>query len=86
MNQIKHQNHQRNMDTLTAQSRAEHEFKTQELELEHKLRTEEKVLEIDLEVRRVREIEMAVTEIQEWKKEKEFERMERTTAANRSLS
>jgi hypothetical protein len=44
--------HQRNMDTLTAQSRAEHEFKTQELELEHKLRTEEKVLEIDLKVRR----------------------------------
>lgn len=73
--------HRRNMDTLTAQSRAEHEFKTQELELEHKLRTKEKVLEVDLEVRRVREIEMAVAEIQEWKKEKEFERMERTTAA-----
>ena len=38
-------------------------------------------LEVDLEVRRVREIEKAVAEIQEWKKEKEFERMERTTAA-----
>lgn len=73
--------HQRSMNILTAQSRAEHEFKTQELELEHKLRTEEKVFEVDLEVRRVREIEMAVAEIQEWKKEKEFERMERTTAA-----
>lgn len=73
--------HQRNMDTLTAQSRAEHEFKTKEIELEHRLSSEEKVLEVDLEVRKVREIEMAMAEIQEWKKEKEFERMERTTAA-----
>lgn len=31
--------------------------------------------------RRVTEIERAAVEIQEWKKEKEFERMERTTAA-----
>lgn len=73
--------HQRNISTLTAQSRSVHEFKTKEMELEHRLRSEEKVLEVDLEVRRVREIEMAVAEIQEWKKEKEFERMERTTAA-----
>jgi len=73
--------HQRNIDTLTAQSRSEHEFKIQEKELEHKLKSEEKTLEVELEVRRVREIEKAVAEIQEWKKEKDFERMERTTAA-----
>lgn len=73
--------HQRNMDTLTAQSRSEHEIRTKEMELEHELRAQEKELDVDLEVRRVREIEMAVAEIQEWKKEREFERMERTTAA-----
>ncbi|WP_323665482.1 hypothetical protein [Pectobacterium punjabense] len=73
--------HKRNIDTLTAQSRTEHEFKTKEMELKHQLRSQEKELEVDLEVRRVREIEKAVAEIQEWKKDKEFERMERTTAA-----
>lgn len=62
--------HERSVEASTAQARAEHEFKTKEMELE-----------VDLEVRRVREIEKAVAEIQEWKKEKEFERMERTTAA-----
>lgn len=51
------------------------------MELKHQLRSQEKELEVDLEVRRVREIEKAVAEIQEWKKDKEFERMERTTAA-----
>ncbi|WP_045589847.1 hypothetical protein [Vibrio vulnificus] len=73
--------HQRNMDTLTAQSKSEHEIRTKEMELEHELRAKEKELDVNLEVRRVREIETAVAEIQEWKKEKEFERMERTTAA-----
>ena len=73
--------HQRNMDTLTAQSKSEHEIRTKEMELEHNLRAKEKELDVNLEVRRVREIEEAVAEIQEWKKEKEFERMERTTAA-----
>lgn len=73
--------HQRNMETLTAQSKSEHEIRTREMEIEHELKAKEKVLDVDLEVRRVREIEMAVAEIQEWKKEKEFERMERTTAA-----
>ncbi|EGU33813.1 hypothetical protein VIBRN418_15913 [Vibrio sp. N418] len=73
--------HQRNMETLTAQTRSEHEIRTREMELDHELRAKEKELDVDLEVRRVREIEMAVAEIQEWKKEKEFERMERTTAA-----
>jgi len=51
------------------------------MELKHQLSSQEKELEVDLEVRRVREIEKAVAEIQEWKKDKEFERMERTTAA-----
>ncbi|KGK21879.1 hypothetical protein DC58_13980 [Vibrio navarrensis] len=73
--------HRRNMDILTAQNRSEHEIRVKEMELEHELRTKEKELDVDLEVRRVREIEKAVAEIQEWKKEKEFERMERTTAA-----
>lgn len=73
--------HQRNMDTLTAQSKSEHEIRTKEMELEHELRAKEKELDVNLQVRRVREIEKAVAEIQEWKKEKEFERMERTTAA-----
>lgn len=73
--------HQRNMETLTAQSRAEHEIRTREMELKHELKAKEKELDVDLEVRKIREIEMAVAEIQEWKKEKEFERMERTTAA-----
>ncbi|EGQ8444999.1 hypothetical protein FXF09_17685 [Vibrio cholerae] len=73
--------HQRNMETLTAQSRSEHEIRTREMELESALKAKEKELDVNLEVRRVREIEMAVAEIQEWKKEKEFERMERTTAA-----
>lgn len=73
--------HKRNMDTLTAQKRSEHEIRTKEMELEHELRAKEKELDVDLEVRRVREIEKAVAEIQEWKKEKEFERMERTTVA-----
>ena len=73
--------HQRNMDTLTAQSKSEHEIRTKEMELENELRAKEKELDVNLEVRRVREIEKAVAEIQEWKKEKEFERMERTTAA-----
>lgn len=73
--------HQRNMDTLTAQSRSEFEIRKNEMTLKHDLRAKEKELDVDLEVRRVREIEMAVAEIQEWKKEKEFERMERTTAA-----
>ncbi|MCZ3384885.1 hypothetical protein O3S68_21615 [Kosakonia sp. SOY2] len=73
--------HQRSIDTLTAQSRSEHDFKIKEMDLRHQLRSQEKELEVDLEVRRVREIEKAVAEIQEWKKEKEFERMERTTAA-----
>lgn len=73
--------HRRNMDILTAQKRSEHEIRTKEMELEHELRAKDKELDVDLEVRRVREIEKAVAEIQEWKKEKEFERMERTTAA-----
>ncbi|NOF41811.1 hypothetical protein [Vibrio cholerae] len=73
--------HRRNMDILTAQKRSEHEIRVKEMELEHELRAKEKELDVDLEVRRVREIEKAVAEIQEWKKEKEFERMERTTAA-----
>ncbi|CDT23334.1 conserved hypothetical protein [Vibrio coralliirubri] len=73
--------HRRNMETLTAQSRSEHELKSKELELEYELRSREKELEVDLDVRRVSEIERAVAEIQEWKKEKEFERMERTSAA-----
>jgi hypothetical protein len=45
------------------------------------LAQEEKELDVNLEIRRVTEIERASAEIQEWKKEKEFERMERTTAA-----
>ncbi|MGR5432673.1 hypothetical protein [Vibrio owensii] len=73
--------HRRNMETLTAQSKSEHEIRTREMELEYELNAKEKELDVVLEVRRVREIEMAVAEIQEWKKEKEFERMERTTAA-----
>lgn len=73
--------HKRNMDVLTVKARSEHEIKMKAMELEHELRAKEKELDVDLEVRRVREIEKAVAEIQEWKKEKEFERMERTTAA-----
>lgn len=73
--------HRRNMETLTVQSKSEHEIRTREMELEYELKAKEKELDVDLEVRRVREIEMAVAEIREWKKEKEFERMERTTAA-----
>lgn len=73
--------HKRNIEILTAQSKAEHEIRIQEKEFEHNLKNIEKELEVDLEVRRVREIEKTVAEIQEWKKEKEFERMERTTAA-----
>lgn len=45
------------------------------------LAQEEKELDVNLEIRRVTEIERAAVELQEWKKEKEFERMERTTAA-----
>ncbi|MFS6803894.1 hypothetical protein WKE96_13610 [Edwardsiella tarda] len=73
--------HQRNIDTLTAQSRVEHELKSKEIELEHKLRSQDKEFEVELEIRRVHEIEKSAAEIQEWKKEKEFARMERTTAA-----
>lgn len=76
-----HSAHQRNMEALTAQSRSEHEIRSKEMALKHELSAKEKKLDVDLEVRRVRDIEMAVAEIQEWKKEKEFERMERTTAA-----
>ncbi|WP_311749330.1 hypothetical protein [Proteus terrae] len=73
--------HQRDIERLTAQSKSEHEIRIKEMEYEHNLKSKEKELEVNLEVRRVREIEKAVAEIQEWKKEKEFERMERTTAA-----
>ncbi|WP_064607035.1 hypothetical protein [Photobacterium sp. J15] len=73
--------HQRNIDTLTAQSRSEHEFRSKEKELDHKLRSEEKKLNVELEVRRVRDIEMAMAEIKEWQKDKELDRMERTSAA-----
>ena len=66
---------------MTAQAKSAHEIKVKEKELESELRSKEKELDVDLEVRRVREIEAAIAEIQEWKKEKEFERMERTTAA-----
>lgn len=64
-----------------SQDKLAHENKLKEMELASNLSSMEKELEVDLEVRRVREIETAVAEIQEWKKEKEFERMERTTAA-----
>ncbi|UUM72292.1 hypothetical protein NQU91_16520 [Aeromonas hydrophila] len=73
--------HQRDMEILTAKSRSEHEISSNEMKLAQELREKDKELDVNLEIRRVREIEMAVAEIQEWKKEKEFERMERTTAA-----
>lgn len=73
--------HERSIDSMTAQAKSAHEIKVKEKELESELRSKEKELDVDLEVRRVREIEAAIAEIQEWKKEKEFERMERTTAA-----
>lgn len=66
----KQADHDRNMEATTAQARVHHEIKTREM-----------TLAVDLDVRRVREIESAIAEIQEWKKEKEFERMERTSAA-----
>ncbi|MCV5744222.1 hypothetical protein OFN42_28835, partial [Escherichia coli] len=69
------------MDVLTAKKRAEHELRMSELNAEYELREKEKTLEVDLEVRRVREIEKAVAEIQEWRESQELERMERTTAA-----
>lgn len=73
--------HHRSMEALTAKSRSDHEIKTREVKLEYELKAKERELDVNLEVRRVREIEAAIAEIQEWKKEKEFERMERTTAA-----
>ncbi|HGY0991708.1 TPA: hypothetical protein ACNU17_000569 [Aeromonas salmonicida subsp. pectinolytica] len=73
--------HKRNMEIITAQSKAEHEIRTREMELAHELNKKNKELDVNLEIRRVTEIERAAVEIQEWKKEKEFERMERTTAA-----
>lgn len=77
----KESEHKRNMDVLTAKKRVEHELRMSELNAEYELREKEKTLEVDLEVRRVREIEKAVAEIQEWRKSQELERMERTTAA-----
>ncbi|MEZ9399647.1 hypothetical protein AB4218_25160 [Vibrio splendidus] len=62
--------HDRKMESMSAQAKSEYE-----------IRAKEKELDVELEVRRVREIETTIAEIQEWKKEKEFERMERTTAA-----
>jgi|APCry4251928382_1046606.scaffolds.fasta_scaffold34022_3 Holliday junction resolvase-like predicted endonuclease len=73
--------HNRSMDSMTAQAKSEHELKMGAMQLESELVAKDKILNVDLEVRRVSEIEGAIAQIEEWKKEKEFERMQRTTEA-----
>ncbi len=73
--------HDRNESARASSHQREVELQESRIKAESEAKIREKKAEVEHEVKRVKEIELAIAEIDEWKKDKEFERMKKTTEA-----
>lgn len=73
--------HERSESSKASSHSRDVELQESRIKAESEAKINEKEAEVDLEIKRVKGIEIAIAEIDEWKKDKEFERMKKTTEA-----
>lgn len=78
---LKKWEHERNEDTKSAEHRRKIELESLTMKTESDIKVKEKIAEAELAIRKETEIKKIITELDEWKKDQEVQRMERVSEA-----